>query len=120
MTSAGLGEVSCPEGGGPDAWHPTGLAEVRPAWVLPEGGALGLRGLAGGLVGPGPDRRPRKDGRAQATVNGPLCSTNPAHLAGQMCPCRPAPAPAGSSWQPHTARGWCASWGLWEPRPSGE
>lgn len=75
------GEALAP--GTPCAW-PTS------AWMLPEGRALGSGELAGGLAGPGLAGVPGEHSHAQAAVNGLLCSsraTNPAHLAGQKCPC---------------------------------
>ena len=114
MAGTRLREGSRPERVGgrwrsPYTWHPPGLAKAclpgcsqrAGPWVW--GSWLGVC-WAWGLAG-----IPSKDGCVQATVNWPLCSaraTNPAHLAGHMCPCWWVLAPAGSSRPPHTAQMW--------------
>lgn len=69
----------------PSHLAPPVSCQALPAWVLPEGRALGFGELPGAWWAWALAGMPRKGGCVQATVNGPLFSsraTGPARLAG--------------------------------------
>lgn len=115
---AAVGDMSCPEQGTRLASHWT--RRGLPCLSAPGGQGPGRRWVAGGSVGPGPGRCPQEDGFVWDTINGPLCSANPAHLADRRgLAGRPQLqlAAAGHRMRPGAA---AHPGGLWEPDPSRE